>query len=131
MSNALSASASQGSDTITASYSGDANYLPTTYATLEDWGVPVGWNAATTVARVNPGQTATYQLTLSSSTFTGTATLICVAGKEYSNPMPTVPGAACSISRRDRMWRRRRRRRNHAARQPRAARRQRSLQRLG
>ncbi|MGA2832685.1 MAG: Ig-like domain repeat protein [Terracidiphilus sp.] len=89
---------SQGDDTITAAYSGDSNYLPVTYTALEYWGVPVGWNAATTVATVNPGQTATYNLTLSSSTFTGTATLTCVSSMNLFNPTATVPGASCNVS---------------------------------
>ena len=89
---------SQGADTITAAYSGDSNYSPTTYATLENWGVPIGWNATTTVATVNPGQIATYNLTLSSSTFTGTATLTCVPSMNLFNPTATVPGASCNVS---------------------------------
>jgi hypothetical protein len=88
----------QGADTISATYSGDSNYSPATYSTLEYWGVPVGWNATTTVATVNPGQTATYNLTLSSSTFTGTATLTCVPSMDLFNPTTTVPGASCNVS---------------------------------
>jgi large repetitive protein len=88
----------QGADTITATYSGDSNYVPTSYSTLVNWGVPVGWSAATTVATVNPGQTATYNLSLSASGFSGTATIICVQGMDFANPTQTVPGANCMVN---------------------------------
>jgi hypothetical protein len=88
----------QGADTITANYSGDSNYAATTFATLMNWGIPVGWTAATTVATVNPGQPATYNLTLSASGFNGTAALSCVPGMNYSNPTPTITGTQCSVS---------------------------------
>jgi hypothetical protein len=88
----------QGADTITANYSGDSNYASATYSSLMYWGVPVGWNATTTVATVNPGQAATYNLSLSASGFSGVATLSCVSSMDLFNPTVTVPEAQCSVS---------------------------------
>jgi large repetitive protein len=88
----------QGSDSITANYSGDSNFASATYEAQMLWGVPVGWSAKTTVATVNPGDRATYNLTLSASGFSGTATLSCVSSMDVFNPTPTVPGAGCTVS---------------------------------
>jgi len=88
----------QGADTISVNYSGDSNYASATYSSLMYWGVPVGWNATTTVATVNPGQTATYNLTLSASGFSGVAAISCVPSMNLFNPTATVPEAQCSVS---------------------------------
>jgi hypothetical protein len=88
----------QGMDLITANYSGDSNYVATSYQANENWGVPIGWTATTTVATVNPGQTATYNLNLSASGFSGTATLSCVSSMNLFEPTQTVVGAVCSVS---------------------------------
>jgi hypothetical protein len=88
----------QGADTITATYSGDSNYVPATYSTLVNWGVPVGWSANSTVATINPGQTATYNLSLSASGFSGVASIICVPGMDFANPTQTVPDANCMVN---------------------------------
>ena len=90
----------QGTNVLAAQYSGDSTYLATTYQTTFYWGVPTGWSAATTTATVNPGDTATYNLMLTSSGFSGTATISCVPGMDpfATNPTSTVPGAQCSVS---------------------------------
>jgi hypothetical protein len=88
----------QGMDLITAKYSGDSNYAATSYQINWNWGVPIGWTATTTVATVDPGKTATYNLNLSASGFSGTATLSCVPSMDLFNPTGTVIGAQCSVS---------------------------------
>jgi len=88
----------QGVDLISANYSGDGNYAATSYQSNENWGVPIGWTATTTAATVNPGQTATYNLNLSASGFSGTATLSCVPSMDLFQPTQTVVGAVCSVS---------------------------------
>jgi hypothetical protein len=88
----------QGMDLITANYSGDSNYAATPYQITENWGVPIGWAATSTVATVNPGQTATYNLNLSASGFSGVATISCVPSMDLFNPTATVIGAQCSVS---------------------------------
>jgi hypothetical protein len=88
----------QGFDLITAKYSGDSNYVATAFQVNENWGVPIGWTATSTVATVNPGQAATYNLNLSASGFSGTATLSCVPGMDPFQPTQTVVGATCSVS---------------------------------
>jgi hypothetical protein len=88
----------QGMDLITANYSGDSNYAATPYQITENWGVPIGWAATSTVATVNPGQTATYNLNLNASGFSGLATISCVPSMDLFNPTATVIGAQCSVS---------------------------------
>ena len=88
----------QGADVVTAVYSGDSNYQATTYATTLNWGVPVGWTASSTVATVNPGQTATYNLNLSASGFSGQVTINCVPGLNNFQPSATIVGALCSAT---------------------------------
>jgi hypothetical protein len=88
----------QGMDLITAKYSGDGNYAATSYQINWNWGVPIGWTATTTVATVNPGDTATYNLSLSASGFSGTAAISCVPSMSLFKPTQTVVGASCSVS---------------------------------
>jgi len=88
----------QGTYEVSAVYSGDSHYQATNYAETLNWGVPLGWTAATTIATVNPGQTATYNLNLSASGFTGTAAITCVAGLDPFQPEPTIAGTQCSVS---------------------------------
>ena len=88
----------QGVDLITANYSGDSNYAATSYQANENWGVPVGWTAKTTIATVDPGQTATYNLNLATSGFSGAVAISCVPSMDLFNPTQTVVGASCSVS---------------------------------
>jgi hypothetical protein len=88
----------QGANAVTAVYSGDSNYQATTFASTLNWGIPVGWTAKTTVATVNPGQTATYNLNLSASGYSGPVQISCVPGLDIFQPTDTVIGAVCSAS---------------------------------
>jgi hypothetical protein len=88
----------QGADLVTAVYSGDGNYQAGTFATTLNWGIPTGWTAKSTVATVNPGQTATYTLNVSASGYSGAVQISCVPGLDVFNPAPTIVGAVCSLS---------------------------------
>jgi hypothetical protein len=88
----------QGANVVTAVYSGDSNYQTTTYDTTLNWGIPVGWTASSTVATVNPGQTATYNLNLSASGFSGQVMITCVPGLDNLQPSATIVGASCSAT---------------------------------
>jgi hypothetical protein len=88
----------QGANAVTAVYSGDSNYRATTFATTLNWGIPVGWTAKTTIATVNPGQTATYTLNVSASGYSGAVQITCVPGLDVFQPSDTVIGAVCSAS---------------------------------
>jgi hypothetical protein len=88
----------QGADLVTAVYSGDTNYQAATFDTTLNWGIPTGWTATSTVATVNPGQTATYTLNLSASGYSGAVQITCVPGLDVFIPDPTIVGALCSTS---------------------------------
>jgi hypothetical protein len=87
----------QGNFTLGASYSGDSNYTPLTISAPSSWGVPLGWIAQTISATVNPGQTATFNLTLSNSSFIGQSAIVCTPGTWNQSATPPA-GVACSVS---------------------------------
>ena len=87
----------QGNFTLTANYSGDSNYNPLTISAPTSWGVPLGWTATTTSATINPGQTATFNLTLSNSSFIGQSAIVCTPGTWAQSATPPV-GVACSVN---------------------------------
>jgi Pro-kumamolisin, activation domain/Bacterial Ig-like domain (group 3) len=88
----------QGQYTITTNYSGDSNYNP--LSTVQSWtsGVPLGWIATTTATTVNPGQTATFNLTLSNATYIGQTPITCIAGTNPNQPATPPVGVQCSLS---------------------------------
>lgn len=88
----------QGDFVLTANYSGDNDYVPLSMVNPSSWGVPLGWIATTTTATINPGQTATYNLTLSASGFTGQVPLTCIAGTDPGQATVPPAGVQCSIS---------------------------------
>jgi hypothetical protein len=86
-----------GADTLTATYSGDANYASGTgTASVTVTASVFALQAATpTPASISPGGTATSTITVSSSTFyTGTVTLTCA---QTSTTASGGDGASCSI----------------------------------
>jgi large repetitive protein len=96
---AMQTTLSQGKHNITVNYSGDSLYAPQIVTTEFDNGVPIGWIAKTTTQTVNPGQAATYNLTLSTVTgFTGQVPLSCIAGTDAFQPGTAPPGVQCSLS---------------------------------
>jgi large repetitive protein len=93
----------QGDFTLTANYSGDANYNPTSLVQPSWSGIPLGWIGSATAATINPGQTATFNFTLSNYNYTGQVPIQCVAGTGIillPGQTPTVPppGVACAVS---------------------------------
>ena len=90
----------QGNFTITANYSGDNNYNPVSTTVPSSWGVPLGWTANATSATINPGQTATFNVTLSNFNYSGTVPLMCVAGTSPNPQTPVTPpaGVQCNLS---------------------------------
>jgi hypothetical protein len=90
---------SQGIHNITLTYSGDTLYSSESQATQLYNGVPLGWSATVFTQAINPAQTATYNLTLSTASgFTGQVPLTCVAGTDPFNPGTPPPGVACTLS---------------------------------
>lgn len=88
----------QGTTTLSASYSGDGNYNPIATSSQAQIGIPIGWVAQTTAQTVNPGQTATFSLTLSNATYSGPLPLSCVSGTDIFQPTPPPVGVVCSVS---------------------------------
>jgi hypothetical protein len=60
--------------------------------------MPTGWTADSTVAMVNPGQIATYNLKVSASGYRGAVQISCVPGLDVFRATVTVVGAQCSVS---------------------------------
>lgn len=95
----ISTTFSQGVHDITASYSGDALYSSQAQTTEFENGVPIGWSATTTTQTIDPGKTATYNLTLSTATgFTGPVPLTCIAGTDAFTPGTSPPGVTCTLN---------------------------------
>jgi large repetitive protein len=88
----------QGYFVLTANYSGDSNYVPLSMANPLTLGVPLGWIAKTTATTINPGQTATYNLTLSNSSYIGQVPITCVAGTDPGQPATPPAGVQCTLS---------------------------------
>jgi Big-like domain-containing protein len=90
---------SQGPHQITVTYSGDTLYSSESTTQEFDNGVPIGWYATTTTQTINPGKTATYNLTLSTATgFTGQVRLSCIAGTDPFTAGTSPPGTQCTVS---------------------------------
>lgn len=87
----------QGNFTLTANYSGDSNYNPLTMSAPESWGVPLGWVATNTSATINPGQSATFNLTLSNAGFIGQTEFLCSPGTWSQTATPPA-GVSCSAN---------------------------------
>lgn len=87
----------QGNFALGANYSGDGNYNPLSISAAGSWGVPLGWIAQTTSANVNPGQTATFNLTLSNFSFIGQSAIVCAPGP-WTQSATQPAGVACSVS---------------------------------
>jgi hypothetical protein len=89
---------SQGQHNLSASYSGDMFWAAESATQQWDIGVPIGWAANSTTATINPGQTATYNLTLSTATgFTGQVALTCIPGNDPSNSGTPPTGVQCTV----------------------------------
>ena len=88
----------QGTTALSASYGGDANYNPIATTGQAQIGVPIGWLGQTTTQTVNPGQTATYSLTLSNANYSGLLQLSCVSGADVLHPTTPPAGVSCSVS---------------------------------
>ncbi len=90
----------QGTFTLSASYSGDANYNATSFTENGSAGVPFGWTGSTTSATINPGQTATFNFNLSNWNYNGQVPIGCVYGTSPDPIQPVYgpPGVQCSVS---------------------------------
>ena len=88
----------QGNFTLSFNYSGDANWNPVTFSQALSLGVPLGWIATTTSTTINPAQTATYNLTLSNSSYSGQVPIVCVAGTNALQPATAPTGVQCAVS---------------------------------
>jgi Pro-kumamolisin, activation domain/Bacterial Ig-like domain (group 3) len=88
----------QGKFTLAANYSGDSNYNPANFVETSTWGSPLGWTGTTTTATINPGQTATFNLTLSASGYTGQVPLKCTVGPNPNQPTENPIGTACNVT---------------------------------
>lgn len=88
----------QGKFTLSANYSGDSNYTPGSSVMPSTWGNPLGWTGTTTTATINPGQTATFNLTLSALNYTGQVPLSCSPGADPYQPSAYPVGTTCSVS---------------------------------
>ena len=91
--------ATAGTQSITAAYSGDTNYIPTTSAAVQETVVPVAVQPDYTLAAtptsqaVNPGTAATYKITVTPTNgYNGTISFPATA----CSALPT--GASCSFS---------------------------------
>jgi large repetitive protein len=87
-----------GTFTLVANYSGDSNYNPGTFSETSTWGSPLGWTGNTSTATINPGQTATFNLTLSALNYTGAVPLKCTVGPNPNQPVENPVGTACNVS---------------------------------
>ena len=88
----------QGQFTLSFSYTGDANWNPVTYSQAASWGVPLGWMATATTATIDPAQTATFNLTLSNSSYSGQVPLECVFLTNPAKPTTPPAGVQCAVS---------------------------------
>jgi hypothetical protein len=88
----------QGQFTLAANYSGDANYNPTSLTQPSSSGVPLGWIGSMTTAAINPGQTATFNFTLSNYNYTGQVPIGCFVGTNLLQPGTPPPGVQCTVS---------------------------------
>lgn len=88
----------QGKFTLSAIYSGDSNYTSGSWTVTSNWGYPLGWTGTTSTATINPGQTATFNLTLSALNYTGQVPLTCTSGPDPSHTTLNPEGTACSVS---------------------------------
>ena len=80
-----------GTHTLTAQYSGDSNYNPVTSpATTLTITPPFSLTGTTTSQTIQGGQTATYNLTLTASSFAGVVSLTCTSANAPA-------GAVCSL----------------------------------
>jgi hypothetical protein len=87
----------QGSYTLSASYPGDSNYNPLSVSNTVSWGIPLGWIAPSISATVDPGQTATFNLTLGNASFIGQSSIVCTSGT-WEKPATMPEGVACNVS---------------------------------
>ncbi len=89
-----------GSDTITASYSGDPNYIASSATTSVTITQSAYALAATSPAAVSPGTSASSTVTLSTSTaYSGTVTLACklATSPTGATDLPTCAGSSISL----------------------------------
>src|SRR5262249_16316185 len=62
-------------------------------------GVPVGWSGSSTSQSIKAGQSATYNVRVSTATgFIGQTTISCIPGTDFSTPAPVPPGVQCSVN---------------------------------
>ena len=90
----------QGTHTINVAYSGDSLYTSGDPQPTQVYiGVPIGWAGTPTSVTINPGQTATYNLTVTAIPgFTGNVPITCISGTDSLIPVQTPVGVQCSVS---------------------------------